>query len=235
MTLSINYTMKRVFVFKEKFRLALCLTVIFAVSLLAGYFIHINVAQADESLGSLYRDRIIPTKDIFEIQNRLYENQMLLLELINTVTQGEADQIGGQLEGNNEVIDSLVSKFEKTLLVPKESWALAQYHHLVKDYRGNQQVLLQLSRQGSKREAALLYHQQAHASFTAVSHTVQQLASLQATVGGELYNHSHLNLMGAELLAYLVVGVTIAIGLIALSLLKTTSLPGIHPYKASLN
>jgi len=223
------------FILKEKLRLALCLVIIFAVSLLANYFIHQNVAKADKSLLSIYHDRLIPAQDIFGIGNKIYENELLLQAHINAASYQKYQEIGKEIAINNAAIDSLINKFGQTLLVKKEVTALEKYSSLVNSYLANQKNILALSEQGFKGEAEDLYKNKGQGYAAQLLNTVKQLASLQTSVGGELYKDGHQQLIGAELLSYLVIGLTIVIGLLAQMLLKTSFLSTHLPNKSSLN
>jgi hypothetical protein len=65
--------------------------------------------------------------------------------------------------------------------------------------------------------------------------TVHQLSSLQTSVGHELYDRSHRNLLEAGLLSYLVIGLTVLVCLLAQALLKWFRVTSRLPYKPGLN
>jgi hypothetical protein len=227
--------MKWVFAIGERHRLALCLTVLFVVSLLATYFIQKDVAAADRSVRSLYKDRLVPAQDIAFVQERLYQNELLLQEHISAPSTVMHSQIRSQLQRHQVGIDSLVDKYAHTILVDKEVAWLKKYRIDLLAHRRMQQQILWLSEQGFIQQAAALYRNEGQGHFKQLMGTVQQLASLQTAVGYKLYDQSHRSLLEAGLLTYLVIGLTLVVGLMAQVLLKWSLLAARLPYKSSLN
>jgi hypothetical protein len=227
--------MKWVFAIGERHRLALCLTVIFVISLLATYFIQKDVAAADRSVRSLYKDRLVPAQDIAFVQERLYQNELLLQDHINASTTATYPQIENEIRQHSTGMDSLVNKFAHTILVDKEVESLKAYRSYLPAHRRTQQQILWLSVHGRKQEAATLYRSDGQRHFKQLMGTVQQLASLQTSVGYKLYDQSHQDLLEAGLLTYLVIGLTLVVGLLAQVLLKWSLLASRLPYKPTLN
>ena len=71
--------------------------------------------------------------------------------------------------------------------------------------------------------------------FKQLNRTVQQLASLQTTVGHKLYDRSHQKLLEAGLLSYLVIGLTVLVCLLAQIFLKWFQVTSRLPCKPALN
>ena len=220
---------------KYKYRAALCLVALFGTSLLGMYFIRVNVNAADQTVKSLYRDRLVPAQDISEVQEKLYQNELLLQEHISAPAADAQLVVVHQIRRHGAEVDSLVDKFAHTLLVNKEVESLKKYRSYLAMHRRTQGQILDLSERGAKQEAAALYRNEGQWHFEQLMGTVHQLSSLQTSVGHELYDQSHRNLLEAGLLSYLVIGLTIMVCLLAQALLKWFRVTSRLPYKPGLN
>jgi hypothetical protein len=220
---------------KYKYRFALCLVAIFGASLLGMYFIRMNVTAADQSVKSLYQDRLVPAGDISIVQEKLYQNELLVQEHIDAPAAGGHAQAAHQIRRHSAEMDSLVDKFAHTLLVNQEVESLKKYRRYLFMHRHIQGQILDLSERGFKQEAATLYRNEGQPRFAQLMDTVHQLASLQTSVGHELYDRSHRNLLDAGLLSYMVIVITILVCLLGQVLLKWFRFTSRLPYKPGLN
>ena len=220
---------------KYKYRLALCLVTLFGTSLLAMYFIRVNVNAADQTVKSLYKDRLVPAQDISFVQEKLYQNELLVQEHISATASAAHARAAHQVGRHGAEVDSLVDKFAHTFLVNQEVKSLEKYRRYLSVHRRTQGQILRLSEQGAKQEAAALYRNEGQRHFTQLMGTVHQLASLQTSVGHELYDRSHQNLLEAGLLSYLVIGLTVLVCLLAQALLKWFRITSRLPYRPGLN
>jgi hypothetical protein len=220
---------------KYKYRAALCLVALFGTSLLAMYFIRENVDAADRTVKSLYKDRLVPAQDISFVQEKLYQNELLVQEHISATAADVHTRAASRIGRHGAEVDSLVDKFAHTFLVNQEVKSLEKYRDYLSVHRHTQGQILRLSEQGAKREAAALYRDEGQRHFAQLMGTVHQLSSLQTSVGHELYDRSHQNLLEAGLLSYLVIGLTVLVCLLAQALLKWFRVTSRLPYKPGLN
>ncbi len=220
---------------KYKYRVALCLVVLFGNSLVGMYFIRENVDAADRSVKSLYQDRLVPAADISVVQEKLYQNELLVQEHLDAPAADAHSRAERQIRRHGAEMDSLVDKFAHTLLVDQEVESLKKYRRYVREHRDIQGQILDLSERGFKQEAAALYRNEGQPHFAQLMDTVHQLASVQTSVGHELYDRSHQNLLEAGLLSYLVIVITILVCLLGQALLKWFKFTSRLPYKPGLN
>ncbi len=105
---------------KYKYRAALCLVALFGTSLLAMYFIRENVDAADRTVKSLYKDRLVPAQDISFVQEKLYQNELLVQEHISATAADVHTRAASRIGRHGAEVDSLVDKFAHTFLVKQE-------------------------------------------------------------------------------------------------------------------
>jgi hypothetical protein len=220
---------------KYKFRLALCVVALFGSSLLGMYFIRVNVNAADQSVKSLYQDRLVPAGDISVVQEKLYQNELLVQEHMDALATDAYSRAEHQVRRHDAEMDSLVDKFAHTLLVDQEVESLKKYRRYLFEHRQIQEQILSLSERGLKQEAAALYRNEGQPHFAQLMGMVHQLSSLQTSVGHELYDRSHHKLLEAGLLSYLVIALTILVCLLGQALLKWFKFTSRLPYKPGLN
>jgi hypothetical protein len=227
--------MKWIFVFKEKIKVALALTVATTAILLINLVMSRNVSEIDESVTSIYNDRMVAGQDISKIIEVIYQNQLLVEEHIHAEEVELYDRLERKLAHNHLVADSLISHFKKTVMTAEESQTLKVYEQNNGVYKVLQGQLIALSRRGEKELAYRDFLQHRQDEFQRVLRPAHQLVAIQAAVGKQIYHTLHQNLQMAQLLSSLETAIAIVFGLIILLLLKASSLILPKPQKYWLN
>ncbi|SDM47870.1 Four helix bundle sensory module for signal transduction [Catalinimonas alkaloidigena] len=227
--------MKHVVIFRKTYRLALGVLLVFVLSLLATSLIRRHVLAADRSVMSLYLDRLLPTRDLACVQERLYQNELLFQEHLHAPSPETRRRLEAQMQDHLREMDLYMTQFAHTYLIDQEVQSLAQYLRDLHQYQQQQQHLLALSNAGHTQEAALLYASESQPLFQQLTRTLQTLTSLQTSEGLTLYEGSHHKLLEANLLTYLLIGVTLLLGVAAQVLLLESRVFLRTPPKPTLN
>ncbi|WP_298737947.1 MCP four helix bundle domain-containing protein [uncultured Chitinophaga sp.] len=104
--------MKRFFQVGTRFKICCVFIVIIVLVLLNNLRERRNMSRLDQSISSIYKDRLLPATYLHRIANHLYEQKLT----------------GG--EGHLAAIDSLVTVYETTYLTPdeKKKWSSFKAH-----------------------------------------------------------------------------------------------------------
>ena len=173
--------MKHVIIVRKKYRLALGVFLVFILSLLSTYLIRRQILAVDQAVISLYQDRLLPARDLACVQERLYQNKLLLQEHLQANSPEIRLRLERQMQGHLQEMTKRMDQVAHTYLVKQEVQSLAHYLRDLRHYRQTQQRMLDLSNDGLKREAALLYMTEGQPLFRQLTRTLQTLAALQTS------------------------------------------------------
>jgi hypothetical protein len=111
--------MKFAFSLKNKLKIAFLLFCIMCCTLLIRFLEDKSVEQINESFISMYNDRLVPATDLYFIaENLYYKNEILQETLLGNVVQPSIALV--KMNKHNRKIDSVINKYELTLLVKQE-------------------------------------------------------------------------------------------------------------------
>ena len=112
--------MKFAFSLKNKLKIAFLLFCIMCCTLLIRFLEDKSVEKINESFISMYNDRLVPATDLYFIAENLYHKNKILQEIIfGDVTVQRSIGIV-KMNKHNRKIDSIINKYELTLLVKQE-------------------------------------------------------------------------------------------------------------------
>ncbi|MDX5436348.1 MAG: MCP four helix bundle domain-containing protein, partial [Pontibacter sp.] len=160
-------------------RIAFALAAVFLIIVLANWLVSYNMTQVSRQFKSVYADRLVPALDISAMQERYYQNRLLLEEHLLADEQEVQQVILSEIEANERELDSLVLKFQATYLTNQESQDLKDYIKADTKYRKVQQTILILSHTGDKAGAATLYKEDGRVAFQNLLRPLHALSSLQ--------------------------------------------------------
>ncbi|RZK64507.1 MAG: hypothetical protein EOO95_10855, partial [Pedobacter sp.] len=111
--------MKFAFSLKNKLKIAFLLFCIMCCTLLIRFLEDKSVNKINESFISMYNDRLVPATDLYFVAENLYHKNTILQDaLVNNESQSLNSQL--QIKKHNQKIDSVINKYELTLLVKQE-------------------------------------------------------------------------------------------------------------------
>ncbi|GAB3815187.1 MCP four helix bundle domain-containing protein [Pontibacter rugosus] len=210
------------FKIKQRNKIALALGAIILITVLANWFVSYSMTVVGSQFKSVYVDRLVPALDISAIQERYYQNRLLLEEHISLMDRLQQETIRVQLSQNEQEIDSLVAKYSATQLTAKEQQDLQQYLKAEKELHLLKNKILLHSSAGEKHVASNLYKQQWLAAFQELMQPLHALSELQESVGQELYEDADRQMKSLKTLSYLVIALAVIFALLIGTLLQTS-------------
>ncbi len=148
-----------------------------------------TVQHIQEASASIYTDRLVPTGIIVNLTATAYRKRLLLETYVPATEKPHMSLLLGTLDRLNRRIDSLLIEFEKTRLTVKEAdylkllkQRLVVYNQLEGEFTTNLTNL--------PKSRRILFAAGGSTSFGQVAQTLDELSSLQLSVGQELVNES---------------------------------------------
>ncbi|AKD04617.1 MCP four helix bundle domain-containing protein [Pontibacter korlensis] len=217
-------------------RIALVLGAVFLIIVLTNWFVSYSMTKVSTQFRSVYEDRLVPSLDISTIQERYYQNRLLLEEHLLAESEQEQQRILQAIEQNEADLDSLEQKFKGTLLTNQEGIDLQNYLQAGERYTKVQQTILVLSHTGDKAAAMRMYKQEGMQAFQELLLPLHALSQLQEKVGHELYANADQHMKILKVLSYLVIALAVILALLVGTLLQSSrKMKNIKPQKYHLN
>ncbi|MBC6112753.1 MCP four helix bundle domain-containing protein [Pedobacter fastidiosus] len=227
--------MKFAFSLKNKLKIAFLLFCIMCCSLLIRFLEDKSVEKINESFISMYNDRLVPATDLYFIAENLYHKNSIIQNSLGFYGSSIHPSVGNiQLAKHNRKIDSVISKYELTVLVKQEK----QYLNDLKTSLAHQQF------QESKilnlvihdvLEGRRLYETSGKNTSTRALKTLSALIKMQSKVGDELIKDSEIFVSGTKIYSTLQVILAIAIGILIVGIVSASNAVKIQNEKFNLN
>jgi hypothetical protein len=219
-----NVQMKWSFVIRQKVKAAVVLAGILVVIMLASLSMNQAIQVMDQSLESVFVDRLQPAVDLVFLSENLYNRRLVVQGYLtdsSSILTGESVKALGI---DNSERNRLISSFEKTLLTALEAEKLSYFKDRLKAYDRLENSVLQLIRSNRHHEAGLLFGNQGGIIFHEGVSTLHSIAQIQSDAGKRTVKSAHGQAVGGLINTSLLIAVCIIIGLVILSLLKNESL-----------
>jgi len=207
--------MKWSFVIQEKLKAAFLLGGIMALIVLISYLSNDNVNGLARSFNSIYKDRLMPAIDIIHLTEGLYSKRLLLgNHLLAESGQSESELIES-LSHHDQKIDSLLTAYEQTYLVEKESVSFMALKNRIAEYALLEKVIVNFSSTGFKQEGIKLFEGKGSEVFQHTISRLNELTTIQSEVGEALQVESNSDISlfrlysTIQILAALLIGVMI--------------------------
>ncbi|WP_077920550.1 MCP four helix bundle domain-containing protein [Spirosoma sp. 209] len=171
-----------------------------------------SVHDIQQASVSVYKDRLLPTGMLVNLTATIYRKRLLLETYVLATNKPNADLMNATLDRFNRRIDSLLTEFERTELTVKEAdqlrllrQRLTVYNQLEGELTTNP-VDLPAARQA-------LFAGSGSTAFGHIAQTLDELASLQLSVGEELLDESRGETNYIYVLTAVQIGLVLLIGL----------------------
>lgn len=206
---------------KNRWRIILGLSVVLLLIFLTSLFENKQLKEINESFGSLYKDRLIPASEIYQI-NTYFTQKSFVLEELKNVNDSLSFNFSPLLIKNNKKIDSLLKAYEETYFVKEEKLAFVKFKENYEDYQKKEVVVTQgmkncelsISEKKDIGEALVFLNK--------ININLAELVAIQSSVGKELLDDSKFNFGSSTLLFYFRFGLTLLVTAGILLLVKTS-------------
>ena len=226
--------MKWTYVIQQRHKVAVLLASVMALVVLTVLFERKNINDINESVTSIYNDRLVPASDIFRLAEQFY-NKRFLMETYLVGENQDVNALRTGLAAHDQQINKLISKYEKTHLVNDESRALKEVKDHVKTYKVMENNILSIAESHSKEAAADLYEKEAKPVLTASLGQLAKLSDVQIKVGSELLRDSAGIAATSRVLSSIQIVLAIIIGMMIVALTNTARLVSSDSTKYNLN
>lgn len=223
--------MKFAFSLKNKLKIAFLLFCIMCCTLLIRFLEDKSVEKINESFISMYNDRLVPATDLYFIAENLYHKNAILQEVLlgNDVLQGSTALV--KMDKHNRKIDSVINKYELTLLVKQEQSFLNELKKALVVQQGLEVKILSMVGSESKAVYESVGRNAANQTLAKLS----ALIKIQSNVGSELIKGSKIFVSGTKVYSTLQVILAIVIGIMIVAIISASNAVKIHSEKFNLN
>ncbi|MFC5409579.1 MCP four helix bundle domain-containing protein [Larkinella bovis] len=216
--------MKWSFVIQQKIKAAVLLTGIMLLVVLCTLISRSTIKDIDKSFSSIYQDRLIPAVDMVYLSENLYTKRLLVENYLFAAADIQPAQIQSQLTKQNQAIDSLIRKFEKTVLTVDEAKNLRDFKNRVDAYAQIEREILQLSQVGNQPAGSELFNGLGSTTFLQSIKSLNELIKIQSAEGQVLVNESMSESSQFTMISTLQIAVAIIIGLLILGLIHNSKI-----------
>ena len=206
---------------RQRSRIAFALCAVFIIIVLANWWVSYTMTKVSSQVESVYQDRLVPALDIAAIQERYYQNRVLLEEHLHTEAPALQRQLENSLHKNMQEIDSLAAKYEATFLTSQETENLQLYKDAVAHLTTVQLQAIERSRAGDKAAAILLYRAEVVPAFNTLLLPMHALSKLQQDVGHEVCASAEQKLSTLQMLSTMVIVLAVVLALLVGVLLQS--------------
>ncbi|RYD79835.1 MAG: hypothetical protein EOP55_03795 [Sphingobacteriales bacterium] len=221
--------MKFAFSLKNKLKVAFLLFCIMCCTLLIRFLEDKSVAKINESFISMYNDRLVPATDLFFIAENLYQKNAIMQDAFSAAVHPSNSV--SKINKHNQKIDSVINKYELTLLVKQEKAFLKD----LKVALNTQQLLESKILALEVDKAEEIYKSIGR---NASSRTLQKLSALikiQSKVGDELIKDSKIFVSGTKVYSTFQGILAVIIGIMIVSIISASNMVKIQNDKFNLN
>lgn len=226
--------MKWTFIIQQKIKVISLLTAMIALICVTNYLEHRNLNQIDESFNSIYYDRLIPAEEVFHMTQNLY-NQRILMESALRSKLPVSYHVDNALDELVRDTETRVVDFEKTFLVKHESYALSTFKRDLFEYEKIETKIIAALNDREQEEALKIYHSQLCPKFTETLRKLEDLASIQTSVGKGIFEQSRSAISSSTLVLTLQIIAAIIIGLMVHALIIASRMANINANNFHLN
>lgn len=222
--------MKFAFALKNKIKIAFLLFCIMCCILLIRFLEDKSVAKINESFISMYQDRLVPATDLYFVAENLYLNNTIFQEaMTNNVVHPSASI--SKINIYHGKIDSVIAKYEKTLLVNEEKKFLNDFKTALRFQQKIEKKVLGLTViDGDK-----IYENLGRDAAAQTLSKLSALIKIQSKVGSELIKDSKVFVSGTKIYSTLQIILAVLIGIMIVAIIYASNVVKVQNEKFNLN
>lgn len=189
-----------------------------------------SVDKINESFISMYNDRLVPATDLYFVAENLYHKNTILQDaLVNNESHSLNNQL--QIKKHNQKIDSVINKYELTLLVKQEKAFLKDLKIALNIQEQLESKMLALT--GNERKQ--IYESIGRSATAQTLTKLSALIKIQSKVGDELIRDSKIFVSGTKIYSTFQGILAVFIGIMIVSIISASNMVKIQNDKFNLN
>jgi len=212
--------MKWSYFIRQKVKAAILLTGILVVVVLASLSMNHAMQYMDQSIESVYADRLKPAVDLVHLSELFHRKRILMQSFLAGQSPMMIQELKLELTADNAQSDSLISSFEKTRLIDAEEKKLDVFKADMTAYVNLENSVLQLEQTSRRKEAIMLFEIQGGRIFQQGVSTLHAIADIQSDIGGKAVKNAHRQAAGGFIIISLLIAICVIGGLVILGLLR---------------
>lgn len=212
--------MKWSYFIRQKVKAAVLLSGILVVVVLASLSMNQAMQYMDQSIETVYADRLKPAVDLVHLSELFHRKRLLMQGFLSGQSPMLIQELRMELVADNAQSDSLISSFEKTRLIDAEEKKLNVFKADMTAYVKLENSVLQLEQTSRREEAIQLFEKQGGQIFRQGVSTLHAIADIQTDIGGKAVKSAHRQAAGGFIIITLLIGICVIVGLIILGLLR---------------
>ncbi|WP_171036581.1 MCP four helix bundle domain-containing protein [Dyadobacter sediminis] len=216
--------MKWSYFIRQKVKAAALLTGILAVVALASLSMIQAIQYMEQSIESVYADRLKPAVDLVHLSELFHRKRLLMQSFLTGQSPLMIQELKMELVKDNAQSDSLISRFEKTRLISAEEEKLNVFKADMTAYIKLENSVLRLEQTSRRKEAIVLFENQGGKIFQDGVSTLHAIADIQSDIGRKAVKSAHRQAAGGFIIFMLLIAVCVIVGLVILALLKNEKL-----------
>jgi len=227
--------MKFAFTLKNKLKIAVLLFAIMCCTLLIRFLEDKSIKKINQSFISMYNDRLIPATDLYFIGENLYQkNDVLQNALIFNAQNLSLNLVSDQLNKLNKNIDSVITKYELTLLVKQEAVFLSDLKTVLSHQRKIENDILSITATDVQK-ARIVYEASGRNAAAETINKLSALIKIQSKVGDELLKDSAPVVSGTNIYSIFQVILAVLIGVLIVAIVAASNAVRVEYDKFNLN
>ncbi|QHV96673.1 MCP four helix bundle domain-containing protein [Spirosoma endbachense] len=227
--------MKWSFIGQQKLKAAGLLLSLMLVILFTATSLKHAVQDMDQTMASLYRDRLQPAVDLVHISESLHAKRLVLDNQFLTQSPLSGSVLVRYLRQHDQQIANRIGHYEKTKLTADEAIWLKSFKQNWAQGKQVEGLIQQLMATGKWAVARQLFSERGATLFKQSIQSVHELAQIQTKTGQSAVKEAHQLAAGGSLNVSLLTAISLLVGLVILGLIQNTSLRSLESPLFPLN
>jgi CHASE3 domain sensor protein len=160
--------------------------VIFTVVFIVAGIGVLGLNKLSKSLNSVYKNSLIPERDLATITKLQYDNRFHLEELLTGLSASKHSELLTAISSNNQKLDAILDKhINDDYFIPVEKEHLKQYQRVLKQYRILERKVISLHETGKTDSANIVFKFQTYVPFSDAIKRLDKLEDEELSTGAE--------------------------------------------------
>ncbi len=170
-----------------------------------------GLQQMSKNTNAMYKDRLIPNTWIAKMQLNNTQNDAYVLELFNTKSEEENNNIMDAFKASTEEIDMYKEKIDKLDLSNEERSAFNAYNEMLPDFRELRLSAMELGMQNKNEEAFRLYNTEVKAKKQEIDEKLNTLQKINLDTAEKIAKENKKEAQSAMITFVIIMIIAIAV------------------------
>ncbi|MFC2186127.1 MCP four helix bundle domain-containing protein [Fulvivirgaceae bacterium LMO-SS25] len=194
-----------------------------------------KVHRLSNNISTMYHDRLIPSVDIYQIHDLLYQNRFSIENVISAKDDLLEEQLRNSISKNSLSVDSLIMMYSQTMLVEDEKSGIRDLKLNLESQRNWNQLIFTSVHNQNDSIARHIFDGPANTSFSKLIENLNGLEKIQDKVGQELLSDAIYQVRFVKVISQLLLALSILSIMFLIYSLKTFFKTSIFNYRPSAN